>query len=111
MSNKIVSTTIEILGKLYTIRCSDSELQSLQQAAEYLNQKMSEVRDSGKAINLERIAVITALNITHQFLHLDQQKNTLVNQINQRITQLHNKLDTTINEAIQTELIYSVDPE
>jgi cell division protein ZapA len=109
MTDKIVSTTIEILGKLYPIRCQESELGSLQQAAELLNQKMNEVKESGKVINLERIAIITALNIAHQFLQLDQQKHHHANKINQRITQLQDKLDASINKTLQTELIYTTE--
>lgn len=109
MTDKIVTTTIEILGKLYPVRCPESELKSLQQAAEHLNQKMSEVQESGKAINLERIAIITALNITHDFLRLDQQKSSMMNKINQRITYIHDKLDSAINKTVQTELIYTTE--
>lgn len=107
MTDKIVSTTIEILGKTYPVRCSESELKSLQQAAVFLNQKMLEVKESGKAINLERIAIITALNMSYQFLQLDQQKNGIMNKINQRISQLQDKLDTAINKTSQTELVYT----
>ena len=71
MIDKTLTTTVEILGKLYSIRCLESELKSLQQAAALVNQKMTEIQTSGKAINLERIAIITALNITHQFLQSD----------------------------------------
>jgi cell division protein ZapA len=109
MSNKIINTTIEILGKIYPVRCSESELSSLQQAADYLNQKMSEVKDSGKAINLERIAIMTALNISHQYLQMDEQKSTYINKINQRITYLQNKLDDAINKTLQAELIYTTE--
>src|SRR5262245_38836366 len=109
MSNKTIQTTIEILGKLYPIRCSESELESLKQAASYLNQKMTEVQASGKAINLERIAIITALNISHQFLEMDQQKTMHMNKINQRIAHLQNKLDAAINQTLQTELIYTTE--
>lgn len=109
MTNKTVSTTIEILGKLYPIRCLESELQLLQQSAEFLNQKMSEVKDSGKAINLERIAIITALNISHLLLQMDQQKESIMSKINQRITHLQDRLDGAINKTIQSELIYTTE--
>ncbi|RDI46526.1 cell division protein ZapA [Aquicella lusitana] len=109
MTDKIITTTIDILGKLYPIRCPESELKSLQQAAAFLNQKMLEVKESGKAINVERIAIITALNIAYQFLQSDQQKTSLMSKINQRITLLQDKLDTTINKAMQTELIYTAE--
>lgn len=109
MSDKIISTAIEILGKAYPVRCQESELKLLQEAAEYLNQKMLEVQNSGKAINLERIAIITALNITHEFLQSMQQKNSVMSRIHHRIAQLQDKLDSAMTMPAQTELIYSTE--
>jgi len=109
MTDKIINTTIEILGKFYSIRCPESELNSLQLAAQHLNKKMTEVQDSGKAINLERIAIIAALNIANEFLQLDQQKSSLMGKINQRISSLQDKLDSAINKTLQTELVYTAD--
>lgn len=109
MTDKTVNTTIEILGKLYPIRCLESEASSLQKAAEFLNQKMLEVQDSGKAINLERIAIITALNIAHQLLESHQQKNSFADKINQHINTLQTKLDSAFNKSMQTELIYTTE--
>jgi len=109
MTEKTVSTTIEILGKLYPVRCVESEVKSLQAAAEYLNQKMAEVRDSGKAINLERIAIITALNIAHEFLQANQQNTHYVDNINQRLTHLQHRMDNAINKHLQTEFVYSTE--
>ncbi len=107
MTEKTVNTTIEILGKTYSIRCLESEKELLYQAAGLLSKKMSEVQSSGKAINLERIAIITALIITRQFLLQDQQKSSLIDKINQHICQLQDKLDQVIHPAPQIELTYS----
>lgn len=109
MTNPTISTTIEILGKAYPIKCPEDELAALQQAAEFLNQKMCEVQESGKVINAERIAIITALNISYEFLQLDQQKQSFLQKVNQRISHLQDKLDTAIGKALQTELIYTTE--
>ena len=109
MTEKVVNTTIEILGKFYAVRCTEEELASLQQAAVYLGKQMREVQDSGKAINLERIAIISALNITHQFLQLEQQKSGLMTKINQRIAQLQLKLDEVIPSVEPLEFVYSTE--
>lgn len=106
MSNNLVNTTVEILGKPYPIRCSEAEVAALQQAADYLNKQMQEVQDSGKAINLERIAIITALNMAHQLLQLDAQKTSWLQKVNQRLNHLQDKLDDAINASLQTEMIY-----
>ena len=107
MNTKTVSSTIEILGKLYPIRCTETELPSLLEAAQYLNQRMLEVQESGKVINLERIAIITALNIANQLLQGDQQKNSVMSKINHRIAMLQDKLDSAINHKEQAEFVYS----
>ena len=41
---------------------------SLLEAVDYLNRRMEEIRDQGKIVGLERIAIMAALNITHEFL-------------------------------------------
>ncbi len=105
--SKLINTSVEILGKHYAIRCPESELQSLQQAAHYLSGKMAEVQDSGKAINLERIAIITALNMTYEYLQVDQQKESFIQKINHRIAQLQGKVDSVLQATAQAELIYT----
>lgn len=102
--SKIISTNVEIMGKPYPIRCPENELAALQQAARYLDQKMNEVRDSGKAINLERIAIITALNMAYELLQSGQQKNSFLEKVNQYIVKLQEKLDSTMMPA-QTDLL------
>lgn len=109
MTDKTINTTIEILGKFYPIRCPESDVESLQQAAKFLDEQMASIQASGKAINLERIAIMAALNISHQLLQQDQQKDSWVNKINSRITTLQEKLENAINKHLQTELIYSAE--
>ena len=109
MTDKIVTTSIEILDKQYPVRCLEAEVNSLQLAAKLLNEKMSEVQESGKAINLERIAIITALNMANQLLQIDGQKSSVMQKINQKLVSLQNKLDTALNDTLQTEMIYSAE--
>ena len=71
------SVTVHILDKEYSIMCPQEERSNLVSAARYLDGKMREIRSSGKVIGADRIAVMAALNITHDLLHkkqrLDQQ--------------------------------------
>lgn len=109
MTDKTVTTSIEILGKVYPVRCAETEADSLQLAAKLLNQKMSEVQESGKAINLERIAIITALNMANQLLQIDNQKSSVMQRINHRLQQLQNKVEGALADDMQSELIYSLE--
>lgn len=59
---------VTILGREFRVACPPEEREGLLAAVEYLDRKMQEIRDAGKVNNIERIAVMAALNITHEFL-------------------------------------------
>jgi cell division protein ZapA len=65
--------TVQILDKEYCIACPSDERSNLESAARYLDGKMREIRSSGKVIGADRVAVMAALNITHELLHKQQQ--------------------------------------
>ena len=60
--------TINILDKEYLISCDENEREQLHTAVGYLNSKMLEMKNSGRVIGSERIAVMTALNLAHELL-------------------------------------------
>lgn len=62
------TVSVTLLGQDYKINCPKGHEADLQEAAEYLNNQMREIKASGKIIGLEKIAVIAALNITHDML-------------------------------------------
>ena len=66
------SVTVQILDKDYCIACPADERANLENAARYLDGKMREIRSSGKVIGADRIAVMAALNITHDLLHKEE---------------------------------------
>lgn len=63
-----VSLDVAIMGREFRVACPEDERESLLQAVTYLDRKMREIRDHGKVIGLERIAIMAALNITHDYL-------------------------------------------
>ena len=62
--------SVRILEKEYFIACPYEERSALLDSAEFLNARMREVRDSGKVVGLDRIAVMVALNLTNELLQL-----------------------------------------
>jgi cell division protein ZapA len=60
--------SVRILEKEYHVACPAEERTALLDSAEYLNRKMREIRDTGKVVGLDRIAVMAALNITNDLL-------------------------------------------
>lgn len=62
--------TVKILDKEYFVGCPPEERSALLQSAEYLNKQMRDIRDTGKVMGSERIAVMAALNIANELLQL-----------------------------------------
>lgn len=68
--------TVTILDKEYHLSCPEDKRMELQQAADYLDRMMREIRSSGKAIGVERIAVTAALNLTYELLEHKSKKDS-----------------------------------
>lgn len=96
--------SVQILDKEYLISCEDSEREQLHTAVTFLNMKMKEVKDSGKVIGAERIAVMTALNIAHDLLAYKRQNADYTNSIDRTIQRLRNKLDEALTNGKQLEI-------
>lgn len=60
---------VQIMGKEFTVSCTDEERQGLLDAVNYLDKKMRDIRDSGKVVGVERIAIMAALNLSHEVLN------------------------------------------
>lgn len=75
MSQDSSTLDVFILDKAYKIACPLSEQDNLRRSAQYLDRKMREIRGNGRVLGLERIAVIAALNISHELLSLRQQSS------------------------------------
>ena len=68
MSPKQKTLDVSIMGRTYKVACADDERDALLAAVGYLDHKMSEIKSAGKVASAERIAVMAALNITHELL-------------------------------------------
>lgn len=68
MSEELPRVTVRLLDKEYQVACPEEERAALLESAELLNRKMREIRDSGKLVGLDRIAVMAALNLSHEML-------------------------------------------
>jgi len=66
------TVTVHILGKPYQVACPPEQEAELVVSANYLDKQMQTIRDTGKVIGLERIAVMAALNISHELLQASE---------------------------------------
>lgn len=68
MNPKSKTLDVTIMGRTYKVACSDEERNALLSAVAYLDRKMTEIKNAGRVASAERIAVMAALNITHELL-------------------------------------------
>jgi cell division protein ZapA len=68
VTSEAAGIEVSILDRAFRIACNPQEEAGLRQAVDYLDRRMREIRDSGKVVGHERIAVMAALNIAHELL-------------------------------------------
>ena len=59
---------VTILDRQYRVACPDEEREELMASVAYLDRKMREIKQTGKIAGADRVAVMAALNITHELL-------------------------------------------
>jgi cell division protein ZapA len=64
------TVTVKILEKEYQVSCAPEEVEELHASARHLDAQMRTIRDSGRVFGVDRIAVMAALNTTHDMLKL-----------------------------------------
>ena len=89
-------TTVEvnILDKDYLVACPEDQQDALRRAARHLDNKMREIRTTGKVLGTERIAVMAALNITHELLD----DNNVSGAADQLLRSMDEKLETALGD-------------
>lgn len=103
MSKEPIAVVVNILGKEYRIACPPEEKNALLNAASTLNERMKVLRESGKVIGTERIAVMTALNVTHELLQQQSAQSDL-NSASEKVREMNEQIQVTIGQARQIEL-------
>src|SRR4051812_45260344 len=68
MTADVKGLEINVMGREFRVACPPEEQKALREAVDFLNRKMQEIKDQGKITGLERIAIMAALNISHEFL-------------------------------------------
>ena len=107
MSNPETDTAVvNILDREHRVSCPEKERDALLASARYLDQQMRGIRNSGKVIGLERIAVMAALNITHEMLQKPAikggKKNAGLDQ--ERVGLLIDKIERTLHQYNELDL-------
>ena len=96
--------SVRILEKEYFIACPHEERSALLDAAEFLNVRMREIRDSGKVVGLDRIAVIAALNMANELLRFRNRDSDLESDVGGRLRILRERVESALEKGQLLEL-------
>ena len=94
-----VTVGLDLLGRRFTFSCPSEERDSLMAAARILDEKMRTIRDNSRVVDAERIAILAALNLTHDLM-LKRVENPLDMEAIQRKIE---SIDETAQRAIQAQ--------
>lgn len=100
----VARVSVRILEKEYFVACPHEERSDLLDSAEFLNNKMKEIRDSGKVVGLDRIAVIAALNLANELLKLHNKDRRVEEEFGGRIRAMRERIDGALARGQQLEL-------
>ena len=103
--NQPHTVTVKILDKEYQVACPQEQEADLIVSAKYLDKQMRDIRDTGKVIGLERIAVMAALNISYELLQASEQPGTgNAPPGGESVGRLNRKLDDALYQLRQLEI-------
>ena len=105
MSTEPEGVSVEILDKEYMIACPPEEREALQESARQLNERLRQVRDSGKVLGTERMAIITALNVVHEMEQQRRQRAVTAATVQQDIDRLANKISGAVGRRQESESV------
>ncbi len=92
-----IPVSVHILDKEYRIGCKAEEQEGLIASARFVDQRMRELRQSGRVIGSDRIAVMVALNLAHELLENRKIRSRNEAAIGERIRNLQKKIESALN--------------
>ena len=103
MIEKITQISVRILDKEYQVACPPEERTDLLDSAEVLNEKMREIRDSGRIVGLDRIAVMAALNMANDLIHAQARDQELEGGVSDRLKLISDRVDHVLSDTQQLD--------
>lgn len=104
MIDQIAQVSVRILDKEYQVACPADERTDLLDSAEILNAKMREIRDTGRIVGLDRIAVMAALNMANDLIHAKARDEELEGSISDRLKMISDRVDNVLSDTQQLDL-------
>ena len=96
MSHSPEPVSVTILDKKYQFACEPDQRSDLIEAARLLDDRMSVIKESGRLMSLERIALQAALNFSAELVHMQRNEDIREEKIDSKIRMLADQLDDAL---------------
>ena len=104
MSTEMETLNVSILDRDYGVSCPPEEVEELKHSARMLDERMREIRRSGKIVGVDRIAVMAALNIAHELIKAKGELDNHDRITEKQLNKLNDKIESALAAARQLNL-------
>ncbi len=91
--------TVNILDREFRVNCAESEQQNLIDSANTLDKRMRDIRETGRVIGVDRIAIMAALNLASELLSTEGSSTNVIDTVNKSIGRMQEKIEQSLNET------------
>jgi cell division protein ZapA len=98
MTTPTKTLEIKLLDRELRVACPEEERSELLEAVAFLDKRMREIRDAGKIASVERIALMAALNITHELLGMKVGRGIDLADFRRRMSSMQAAIDEALAE-------------
>ena len=111
MIEEPLQLTIKILDKEYRIACDFHEQDDLKASARLLDGRMREIRQTGRVIGTDRIAVMAALNIAYDLIQVQRARSGPEGDLTRRLQQLQDRVNHALAGDLEDRVTVQSEPE
>ena len=97
--NNLTNVRVKISNREYQVNCPEDQVESLITSAQYLDQKMQEIRGNSANMSIDRIAVLAGLNLAHELLQERHRATTLEEGSESRVNHLIDRVQGTLQRS------------
>ncbi len=94
---------VTIFNKEYCVSCPEGQEDKLAEVADFLNQRMREMKNSGTGLGADQIAAITALNLAHELLEQRREQQLRQHEQQSSSDEVHDRLKV-IKDRLDTNM-------
>ncbi len=85
--------TLNIFDREYRVACTQEERADLIACARYVDQRMTDIRERGKVMGADRVAVMAALQIAQELFSAKAGGGASLGELKRRVKQLNEMAD------------------